>query len=436
MNLLAKSLFFTLVLLGGAVALAAVPTVEWVRQSGGDDSENSYSVAVDAAGNVYIGGYIRGPIEGGNTGSPDAFLAKFNSSGNQLWNKRLGTSSYELSYSIAVDAAGNAYITGFTGGSLGGVSASSFLAKFDSSGNELWIEQIGVGERDSSRSVAVDADGNVYISGTTDGSIGGINAGLRDAFLMKIDSNGNEQWTKQIGTAGIDIGISVAVDTTGNAYLSGYTYGDFEGVNAGLTDAFLAKFDSSGDELWTTQIGTNNDDFGISVAADAAGNVYLSGYTYGSLGGASAGGSDAFLAKFDSSGSELWAEQIGASGLDESHSVAVDAAGNAFISGRTRGSLGGANAGDMDGFLTKFDSSGSLLWTEQVGTSKYDASWSVAVDAAGYAYVTGSTYGDIGGPNAGALDAFLIKYRIVPEPTAAVMAVVAGVAGLVGRRRG
>ena len=296
-----------------------------------------------------------------------------------------------------------------------------------------WIAQIGTSTVDGSRSVAVDASGNAYISGYTEGDLGEPNAGSADAFLSKLDSGGNEVWTAQIGTVTGDVSHSVAVDASGNLYISGATWGDLGGPNAGDYDAFVSKFDSGGNEVWTTQIGTSAHDRSLSVAVDASGNVYISGRTKGELGGPSAGEYDAYLSKFDSAGNELWTTQIGTSSDDDSRSVAVDVSGNAYISGYTRGDLGGPNAGFNDAVLSKFDSAGAEVWTTQIGTSSNDSSLSVAVDASGNVYISGETDGDLGGPNAGGYDAFLVKYE-VPEP-ATLSLLALGSLALLRRRR-
>ncbi len=342
-----------------SVAMAEVPyQVAWTAQIGTVNGEESHSVAVDASGNAYITGSTWGDLGGANAGHSDAFLTKFDASGNELWSQQVGSVGYDYSYSVAMDASGNAYITGNTGGDLAGANAGgrdAFLTKFDSSGNELWSQQVGTASDDASFSVAVDASGNAYITGFTGGDLGGVSAGYDDAFLTKFDTLGNELWSQQIGTAGYDISESVAVDTSGNIYISGYTSGDLGGANAGGYDAFLTKFDASGNELWSQQIGTASSDYSNSVAVDASGNAYITGHTPGDLGGANAGNDDAFLTKFDTLGNELWSQQIGTANTDNSHSVAVDASGNAYITGYTRGDLGGTNAGSMDAFLTKFE---------------------------------------------------------------------------------
>ncbi len=439
MNAVSKTVFvgMILVLVFTSPAVAEAPyQVAWTAQIGTSGNDYSRSVAVDASGNSYISGFTSGALGSSSAGGYDAYLSKFDSLGNEVWTSQIGSSGYDYSESVAVDASGNSYISGYTEGVLGSSSAGgrdAFLTKFDSLGNEVWTTQIGTTSEDRSNSVAVDGSGNSYISGYTYGVLGDSSAGSWDAFLTKFDSSGDEVWTQQIGTSTWDISYSVAVDASGNAYISGRTTGVLGDSSAGGEDAFLTKFDSLGDEVWTQQIGSSSNDFSQSVAVDGSGNSYISGYTSGVLGDSSSGAEDAFLTKFDSLGNEVWSSQIGTASYDRSFSVAVDASGNAYISGQTFGVLGDSSAGGYDAFLTKFDSLGDEVWTQQIGTGSNDFSYSVAVDALGNAYISGVTLGDLGGTNAGGTDAFLVKYE-VPEPASLSLLAIGGLA-LIRRRR-
>lgn len=391
--------------------------VEWAAQIGTSRRDLSVSVAVDSVGNAYMSGYTYGSLGGPSAGSSDAFLTKFDASGNELWSQQIGTSSLDFSNAVAVDGAGNAYLSGATNGRLGGSSpgiTDAFLTKYDPSGVELWTQQVGSRLMTTrSFSVAVDNAGNPYISG----HVGGSRSESYDSLLTKFDSSGNELWSQQIGTAERDQSHSVAVDGAGNAFISGYTRGNLDGPNAGGDDAFLTKFDTTGNEQWSRQIGTTSNDYGNSVAVDGAGNAYMTGYTTGgSLGGPNMGGYDAFVTKYDTFGNELWIRQIGSTGQDYGYSVAVDDAGNAYITGDSSGSLGGSMSGETGAYLMKFDTLGNQLWSQQTGTTRVGNSRSVALDGAGNAYISGWTYGNIGAPNAGDEDAFLVKFTI-PEPT-------------------
>mgnify|MGYP002624472072 FL=1 len=209
------------------------------------------------------------------------------------WISQIGTSGHDISRSVALDSLGNVYISGGTTGNLAAVNVGGiddlFLSKFDAAGNHLWSQQIGTLQSDRSYSVAIDGLGNPYISGFTDGNIAKPSNSNHDVVLIKYDSAGNHLWSQQIGTGNGDVSLSLAVDVVGNAWISGYSNGDLGGPNAGNSDAILAKFDAAGNHLWTQQFGTSSLDLGTAVAVDHLGNAYISGPTLGSLGGPNAG---------------------------------------------------------------------------------------------------------------------------------------------------
>ena len=157
-----------------------------------------------------------------------------------------------------------------------------------------------------------------------------------------------------MGSTGSDIAYSVAIDSNNNVYITGYTYGSLYGTNAGNVDAFLVKYDSTGIKVWTRQLGTTGEDIAYRVAIDSNNNVYITGYTQGSLHGSNAGSFDAFLAKYDSTGTKVWTRQLGSTAADFANSVAIDSNNNVYITGSTAGSLDGTNAGDRDAFLAKY----------------------------------------------------------------------------------
>ncbi len=385
---------------------------EWAAQVGTSTNDRSHAVTVDVAGNSYISGYTFGDLYEPNAGRNDAFLTKFDPSGNELWGLQVGTADDDLSYSVAVDVIGNVYMFGYTGDV--DVDYDAFLTKFDASGTELWSRSISTPVRDLGYSVAVDGDGNAFISGITFGSLGGANLGGADAFLAKYNASGTELWSRQIGTTSDDASLSVAVDGAGNAFISGTTDGSLGGPNAGSGDAYLTKLDASGTELWSRQVGTTGDEAANAVAVDGAGNAYMSyfGAIIEPAGGAVIGFDD-FLTKFDASGNELWSQQITLpAGYDvDVEDITVDDAGNVYITGLATGPA----PQDNGAVLLKYDPAGNKLWqSESAGAG---VGVSVALDGVGNAYISGHTYsgGVVGGPNAGGNDAFLVKFT-VPEP--------------------
>ena len=218
-------------------------------------------------------------------------------------------------------------------------------------------------------------------------------------------------WTEQLGTSSQDFSLGVSVDGLGNVYISGGTRGMLgRTTDTGAEDAFVSKYDASGTHLWTQQFGTSSDDRSNGVSADVLGNVYVTGRTFGNLGGDNAGSLDAFVTKYNSKGRRFWTAQLGTSNIDWSYDVSADGLGNVYVSGRTEGNLGGTNAGLNDAFVSKYDTHGALLWTEQLGTSSDDWSYGVSADGLGNVYISGMIEGSLVGCNVKDGDAFVSKY--------------------------
>ncbi len=330
-------------------------------QFGTRSSDEGKSVAVDSLGNIYVAGVTCGDLDGNtDAGLYDIFLTKFNSSGVKQWTKQYGTLTVDYGISIAVDSNGNIYVAGYTYGAFDGYTNAGsydiFLTKFSSSGEKQWTKQYGTSVSEKVSSVAVDSLDNIYVTGYTSGSFDGYtNAGSNDIFLTKFSSDGTKEWTQQYGTSSNDYGQSIAVESSDNIYVAGYTDGSFDGnTNAGSNDIFLTKFNSSGVKEWTKQYGSSLNDYGQSIAIDSSDNIYIGGYTDGSLdGNTNAGGRDVFLIKFNSFGTKVWNKQYGTGAADSGYSVAVDSLDNICITGTTSGTLdGNTNAGDYDVFLS------------------------------------------------------------------------------------
>ena len=398
----------------------------WTKQWGNSNENYGYGVAVDSSGNIFVTGKTYGGIDGNPyLGWYDIFLTKYDSSGAKQWTKQWGTTDWDSGQSVAIDSSGNIYVTGYTHGGLdGNINAGDediFLTKYDSSGVKQWTKQWGTESSDDGFDVAIDSLGNIYVTGYTYGGLDGNTlVGWYDIFLTKYDSSGVKQWTKQWGTTNHDSGLGISVDSSDNVYVTGYTGGGFDdNTNAGWYDIFLIKCDSSGAKQWTKQWGTSDYDIGNSVAIDSSGNIYVTGSTGGGLdGNINAGWDDIFLTKYDSSGSKQWTKQWGTTSIDSGRSVAIDSTGNLYVIGRTYGGLdGNINAGEDDIFLTKYDSSGVKQWTKQWGTKYRDSGESITVDSSENIYVTGSTNGNLDGNiNKGKFDIFLSKWFLTNIP--------------------
>jgi hypothetical protein len=236
--------------------IASTKTPEWVGVLGTTADDVADGLALDGSGNIYLAGYSAGNLSlQPNQGLQDSFLMKLDPSGvlpTVLWTRLLGTPQNDVANGVSVDGTGNAYITGYTAGSLDGTNAGGndiFLAKYNPSGTQLWKTQLGSPQDDSARAVVVDGSANAYIAGTTAGALDGQpSKGASDFFLAKYNASGAKQWVFQDGTTLNDTGNALALDNTGSfVYLAGDTADNLYGiVNSGGLDIFLTKFDLNG----------------------------------------------------------------------------------------------------------------------------------------------------------------------------------------------
>ncbi len=428
-----------------ATAQAEFPIVEWTRQLGTAAGDSGNGASLDGSGNVYVTGRTGDGLDGNTSaGLDDMFLTKYNTDGDKLWTRQLGTNSTDRGYGVSVDGSGNAYVAGLTTGGLDGNTFAGhvdmFLTKYDSDGAKLWTRQLGTDGGDEGYGISVDGSGNAYVTGCTNGGLdGNTSAGYYDMFLTKYDTDGAKLWTKQLGTDSADYGNGVSVDSSGNAYVTGYTKGSLDGnTSSGGEDMFLTKYNMDGDKLWTTQLGTDSSDRGLGVSLDGNGNAYVTGLTGGGLdGNISEGDWDMFIAKCNPAGVKLWTRQLGTASDDSGQGISIDSSGSVYVTGITKGALdGNTYAGNGDIFLTKYDTDGTKLWIQQLGTTGYDRGDGVSVDSSGNAYVTGHTYGGLdGNTNAGSFDMFIVKISSIPEPGSIAMLAGMALTALLYRKR-
>jgi hypothetical protein len=396
----------------------------WVRQFGTGPDDGLRAIAVDANENVIVVGIVGGALPGQTSaGSYDAFVRKYDRAGTESWTRQFGSPASDAAESVTVDGDGNVYVSGEAAAALPGQTSAGasdvFVTKFDASGAELWTRQFGSSGFDLGF-VSVDAKKNVTVSGFAQNALPGQTVPATESgapgylFVRKYDGSGGELWTRQFGsTTGQYIFGSAKVDAAGNVYFAGATDGALPGqTNAGEQDAFLRKYDASGTELWTRQFGTRNTEGGQAVSVDTDGSIYVAGRTFGAFPNqVNAGGPDAYVSKFDGEGNEIWTRQFGTSAVDVATSVSADGAGILYVGGSTSGTLPGQlSAGSVDAFVRKYDGAGVERGTRQFGTAEVDSGISIAVFNS--LYVGGNTNGTfVGFPNAnpGLFDAFVAK---------------------------
>jgi hypothetical protein len=324
----------------------------------------------------------------------------------------------------ATDASGNVYVSGFTEGALNGTAVTgfrdAFVAKYDAGANLVWVKLLGaVAGYTLSTSVAADDDGNVYVGGSTDGSLNGnpVPNG-EEYFIAKLDSDGEIVWLKQAGAPGQGSQTrEITVDGAGNVYLAGNTTGGLNGnPQSGFYDYFVAKYDSDGNLDWLEQLGVGGfQTFGDGVGVDLSGNVFLIGTARGGLAGnTQAGDYDYLIAKYDPSGNLLWLRQGGMpAGITTGHGGSVDSFGDIYFVGQTTVGLNGnTQTGNVDYYVAKYDTNGGLLWIRQAGdAATHSQAMASRVDAADNVILSGFTSGGLAGNTlTGVYDAFVAKY--------------------------
>jgi enterochelin esterase-like enzyme len=345
----------------------------------GEDREGG--VAADAAGNVYEALSAEGPVDGqANAGAKDVVLIKYGPTGSKLWTREFGTPGVDRAYGLQLDPQGHPVIVGYTKGNFdgnhsGNTSDDIFVTKYDPTGAREWATQVGTTAADRGYGLAVDASGTIYVGGYTKGNLGGTNVGDKDIYLLQLAATGGAPvWIRQFGTAGEDKGMAVAAGG-GHAYIAGMT-GDalgtpLPGTTPGGIDGFLAQFDASGTRTWTAQVGTTAEDQLWGVAADAAGNATVSGFTAGDLFAPNAGDKDIVVGRFDPNGAMTLHDQLGTIGNDKGTNVALDGAGTTYVSGFSDGNLE-TNIGNFDAVIVKYGSGLTREWARQFGTTETD----------------------------------------------------------------
>jgi hypothetical protein len=304
---------------------------------------------VEDVGNVYVTGRSEStwgtPVNAHSGSGYDAFVARLDGSGNRIWNTFMGSEDDDSGNWIAVDGVGNVYVTGYSYSTWGTpVTAhnggyDAFVARLDGSGNRIWNTFMGSEDSDSGNGLAVDGVGNVYVTGdsylTWGTPVNAHNGSGYDVFVARLDSSGNRIWNTFMGSEDDDYGYGIAVENVGDVYVTGRsesTWGIPVNAHNGGADAFVARFDSSGNRIWNTFMGSEDDDYGNEIAADGVGNVYVTGTSYAPWGtpvNAHNGGTDAFAAKLSATVTNLAVNKIGSgTGKVTSNPEGIDCGGD------------------------------------------------------------------------------------------------------------
>jgi uncharacterized delta-60 repeat protein len=353
----------------------------WISRYNGASNgiDEARSMAVDNTGNVYVTGRSQGL-----TSNYDFITIKYNSNGDTVWIKifnGLGNSVDEAT-DIAIDNLGNVYVTGFSTNTS--LNSDYTTIKYSSSGELLWVKLYnGPGNfDDNSYSLALDDEANVYVTGRSPG----IGTGA-DYATIKYHSNGNQEWITRYNGLGNDADISYSVTCKGSfVYVTGMSRGIFGSSVSG--DYVTIKYSTVGDSVWVKRCNGagNNYDEPCAVVTDNAGNIYVTGFSWNISDPQSA---DYLTVKYNTAGDSLWVKRYNGPGnsRDEANGIAVDAAGNVYVTGVSAGTVTGYDYGTV-----KYSSSGAQQWVARYnGTppTGYDEATAVALDNSGNVYVTG-----------------------------------------------
>lgn len=372
--------------------LAAASPTEVFRENidNVDEADDAKAVAVDSQGYTYVVGTTTGDMDAQlNQGSSDAYLRKYDAAGNEVWTRMLGATESATGFAVTVDASDNVIIAGQVQGTLTptsyGGGYDSFVSKYDSSGAEQWTRQAAPYANDGALALTTDASGNIFIAGHTSGAID-INAthsGGTDGYITRLDSSGTAVWSTQFGGTGDDLATAIEVDASGNVFITAENGGN----------AVVRKYSDDGSAAtltYETDLGAlNSGDTATGLTLDGSGGVYVSGNTTnaalnGTIVTAHAGGTDGFVTKLTDAGASAsidFTTYIGDTGDDTVNDIAVNAAGDIFVTGGTATALdGGGDAASQDFYARKLDSAGATVWTQQYRSTYSQTGNSIVID--------------------------------------------------------
>ena len=428
------------------------PVINWATYLGGSEYDEIRDIKIGNDGFVYAvgstssttniattGAHLINFQGGSNTIGADAFMSKFDTDGNCIWSTYYGGNQVDLGLSLAVDNTGFLYMAGRTN-SLTGISTIGsyqetkagtnagydvYLVKFDTTGNLIWGTYFGGSSADGLESVAITSDrfNNLYLAGNTQSANGIATAnafqttrpGNQDGFIAKFNSSGNLSWATYFGTSLNEWINTITTDTIGNIIVAGQsqgtiglsTSGAYQTIGLGLTDGFIAKFDSTGTRLWSTYFGGPDNDRLFSICTDSTNAIYIAGITNSTsdiitptahqttIGSAT----DGMIAKFDGNGNLEWSTYFGGSDNDLVQDL-LFSGGKLYVIGSTLSPNSITtpdaivpiyNNSYSEGFLSTFSAIGQQLWSTYFGGDVTDDPKSIAISGEELVYIAGKT---------------------------------------------
>ena len=452
-----RSLLLTVMF--SAVAFAQSPQVTWAVRAGGLKNDKTRGLCVDEAGNVYMTGEFTGEADFGDKkltsrGDLDFFVAKYDATGKCIWARQGGGSKIDRGYGVAVDHAGNVFVTGHyqsEDGEFDGVKLPPagnydvFTAKYDAAGKLLWVRTGGGAGYDYGHGVGVDTAGNCYVVAgvVKDAKFDGRDypSGTTRALVIKYSPDGKLLWlTQSEGDKGSASAGNIAVDAAGNSWICGgisgdLAYGEAKLASAGQRNFYIVKIDPSGKPLWAAQSAGKTEGGGGSIGVDAAGRAYVCGMfkgttTFGRESFTSVDNYDILVAAVDPAGQWLWAKHAGGKDIDYALGLTADPRGGCYVTGEfsstcdffgvkkmTPVSLPAAKRTERDLYLAHFTADGTPASVEQHGGPGGDYCYCVALhEKTNTLYLSGAfngvtKYGNVELKAIGSNDIMLIQLK-------------------------
>ena len=419
-----------------------IPSLAWHTFLGGTTAEQGFGIAVDESGNVYVAGWSDAtwgaPVQGYSGGSSDTFIAKLDSSGNLVWSTFLGGNGQDVGHAIAVDKDGNVYVAGYSDAAWGtpvrayAGDYDAFAARLDNNGNLVWNTFLGssdssLNKGDIGHGIAVDGDGNTYVTGyswNTWGAPVRAMSDYRDGFAAKLDCNGNLAWNTFLGSDGDDFGNGITVDVNGDVFAVGQSCGAWGTpvrAYSGWCDGYAVKLNDSGSVVWNTFLGGAPKDKAAAVAVDLESNLYVVGYSDASWGTpvrAYSAEADAYAASLDSSGSLVWNTFLGGSDNDYGNEITADEQGSIYVMGYSRETWDSPTypfTAVPNAFAVELDGNGSLRWNTFIGAGASTYGYAIASYGSGNIFLAGTGFASWGLPvraYTGSGDAFAAKLQV------------------------
>lgn len=421
-----KRIFFLSLFFISTFGFVQAPSIEWQQSIGGTGDDYAYSIQQTTDGGYIVAGYSEsnnGYVTG-NNGLDDYWIAKLDEVGNMTWQKTLGGSGIDRAISIQQTMDGGYIVSGKSDSNNGDVTGNHggkdyWVVKLDATGNMTWQKSLGGSGDDQSYSLQQTTDGGYIVVGASNSNDGDVtdNNGGKDCWVVKLDTSGNIVWQKSYGGSLTDLAAAVQQTKDGGYIVAGSTRSDDGDVtdNNGGYDFWAIKLDATGNMIWQKSLGGSGTDSSGSVQQTSDGGFILTGNSISNDGDLTGnnGWTDLWVVRLDESGNLIWQKSLGSSGTDIGLSVQQTTDGGYIVGGLSSSNDGDVigNNGFDDFWIVKLDTTGNIIWQKSLGGSDADQVTSIQQTTDG-GYIAGgfssSNDGDVIGNNGG-YDFWIVK---------------------------